>query len=154
MTTTTDSPLIILAQVYGRLPHSIGPTSMNEYTGDGEEGEATGPPENVDAPYLDGTAMVGETLTSTMGNWTNVPDDYKYAWYRDGTAIAGETGESYVLGDADVGKVITAVVTATNSFGTADSPQSNGVGPVETPAESEEPGQQPSRRAPYPGRRR
>jgi hypothetical protein len=154
MTTTTDSPLIILAQVYGRLPHSIGPTSMNEYTGDEEE--ATGPPENVDAPYLSGTAMVGETLTSTMGNWTNVPDDYKYAWYRDGTVISGETSESYVLGDADVGKVITAVVTATNSFGTADSPQSNGVGPVETPAESEEsqPGQQPSRRPPYPGRRR
>jgi hypothetical protein len=153
MTTTTDSPLIILARVYGRDHHSMGPGSQSETD---DEGEATGPPENVDTPYLDGTAMVGETLTSTMGNWTNVPESYEYAWYRDGSAIAGQAGESYTLEDADVGKVITVAVTATNSFGTADSPQSNGVGPVETPAESEEsqPGQQPSRRSPYPGRRR
>ncbi|NGN44981.1 hypothetical protein G6N74_28395 [Mesorhizobium sp. CGMCC 1.15528] len=75
-------------------------------------------PVNTVAPAITGTAQVGQTLTTTNGTWTGVPTvTYTRQWYADGVAIAGVTGTTRVLAAGELGKVITCVVTATNSAG-------------------------------------
>lgn len=75
-------------------------------------------PVNTVAPAITGTATVGQTLTTTNGTWTGVPTPtYARQWYADGVAISSATGTTRVLGSGEEGKVITVVVTATNSAG-------------------------------------
>lgn len=77
-------------------------------------------PVNTVAPAITGTATVGQTLTTTNGTWTGVPTPtYTRQWYADGVAISGATGTTRVLAAGEQGKVITVVVTATNSAGVA-----------------------------------
>jgi hypothetical protein len=78
------------------------------------------------APYVGGVGAVGETLTSTMGTWTGTPSSYAYQWISDGTTPLG-TDASYVVDAADSGHSLTCVVTATNTFGSVQSPPSNAV---------------------------
>ena len=82
-------------------------------------------PVNVDIPHVQGIGTVGESLTSTAGNWKNAPTSYTYAWQRAGVAIGGATASSYVLVAADSGKAIGCIVTATNSAGSTAAPLSN-----------------------------
>ena len=71
---------------------------------------------------ITGTPTQGETLTATntladvdgMGT-------ISYQWKADGTAIAGATGNTLVLEQAQVGKLITVVASYTDGFGTAES---------------------------------
>ena len=75
-------------------------------------------PVNTVAPAITGTTTVGQTLTTTNGTWTGVPTPtYTRQWYADGVAISGATGTTRVLAAGEQGKVITVVVTATNSAG-------------------------------------
>lgn len=46
------------------------------------------------------------------GSWTGSPTTYTYTWKRDGVVIVGEVSNSYTLLAGDVGKTITAFVTA------------------------------------------
>lgn len=88
------------------------------------------PPENTVPPSITGTAQVGETLTVTNGTWEGHPaPTYSRQWRRGTTDIAGATGTTYTLVEADVGQIITCVVTATNSEG-SNTATANGVGPV------------------------
>jgi hypothetical protein len=87
---------------------------------------AAAPPSSVDAPVITGTAKDGETLSVSTGSWqTSRPPTYAYQWQRcDGTgascaAIAGETAATHTLVPADVDSTLRAVVTATNSGGSA-----------------------------------
>lgn len=74
------------------------------------------------ASSLTGAAYEGTTVTLTPATWNGRPTpDVTYAWLRDGVVIAGEVGLTYVLQAADVGHVITARTTATNTGGTASS---------------------------------
>ena len=68
------------------------------------------------APTITGTAQEGEVLTIDDGTW-NVTDGvtFTYVWYADGEEISGATSGTYTAVTADVGKVITARVTATKS---------------------------------------
>jgi hypothetical protein len=86
-------------------------------------GGPTAPPAPVciDVPYVGGGAIVGDTLTCTMGNWGNEPVSYTYAW------SSGGTEASYVVQAGDAGTTITCVVSATNAGGTTAAPPSNGV---------------------------
>jgi hypothetical protein len=68
------------------------------------------------------TAVVGEALSCTMGEWSGEPTGYSYQWLSDG-AEAG-TGASYTTVAA--GSVV-CVVTATNTVGSAAAPPSNAV---------------------------
>ena len=66
---------------------------------------------------LAGTAANGSTLTVSDGQVYTTADGTKtvarsYEWFRDGTAIASATAQTYTLTSTDVGKVITAKVTA------------------------------------------
>jgi hypothetical protein len=84
---------------------------------------ATAPPVNVDIPFV---GQTGETLSCTMGNWTNEPTSYAYAWMRDGMPM-GTNIPTYTVAPGDVGMTATCVVTATNAAGSTAAPSSNGV---------------------------
>ena len=79
-----------------------------------------GAPVNTVAPVVSGTAIVGNTLSTTNGTWVNSPTSYSYQWQRNGTTnIGGATSSTYVLTSADVGSTINCRVTATNSVGSS-----------------------------------
>ncbi|MGU3494218.1 hypothetical protein ACLBXM_09265 [Xanthobacteraceae bacterium A53D] len=75
-----------------------------------------GAPANTALPAITGTARVGQTLTSTTGTWSGSPT-FTRQWRAAGAAISGATATTYVPVAGDVGKVITVVVTGTNSKG-------------------------------------
>lgn len=79
-------------------------------------------PVNTVAPVITGTAVVGQTLSSTTGTWTGIPiPTYSYQWKRGATNI-GTNSSTYTLVQADAGNTsnITCVVTATNTAGSAN----------------------------------
>jgi hypothetical protein len=83
-------------------------------------------PTNSVAPVASGTAIVGQTLTTTNGTWSGTPGTftYSYQWQRNGSNIGGATSSTYVLVGADSGQPIRCVVTASNGVspnGTANS---------------------------------
>jgi hypothetical protein len=95
-------------------------------------GSTLGPdPYPVTNPTIGGTTTVGSTLTAIPGNWAGSPT-LAYQWLTctsspglmiDGvvpsycTALPGATTTTYVSSSSDLGKYITLLVTATNSFG-------------------------------------
>lgn len=78
-------------------------------------------PSNVTPPVVSGTQVVGQTLSTTNGTWTNSPSTFSYQWYRGATLISGATNSTYTLVQADAGNTsnIKCVVTATNVAGSA-----------------------------------
>ena len=84
---------------------------------------ATVAPVNVDVPFM---MQDGDQLTCTKGNWQNEPVSYKYQWMRDGEAV-GSDFSHFILGEDDLGKTFTCVVTATNAIGSTEAPPSNEV---------------------------
>jgi hypothetical protein len=80
-------------------------------------------PSMLTAPAVTGTATVGETLTAADGTWSGDAIDFTRQWRRCSPAgdacvdIDGATGQTYLLGDGDVGSTISIVVTATDAFG-------------------------------------
>ena len=77
-------------------------------------------PTNSVAPVISGTAVVGQTLTSTTGTWSGIPTPtYSYQWKRGITNI-GTNASTYILVSADAGQSITCVVTATNGGGSVN----------------------------------
>ena len=97
--------------------------------------EVGNPPVNTVLPAVTGSTVVGGTLTTTDGTWTNSPDDYAYEWERSGDGSTGwesvpETNNTYVTDDpADIGYYFRSKVTATNADGSA-SAYSTPVGPI------------------------
>ncbi|MFT2706912.1 hypothetical protein [Clavibacter zhangzhiyongii] len=63
-------------------------------------------------PVIAGTASVGATLELQPGSWDPAPD-LSFRWWADDVLIPGATGGSLVLRPADLGRRITATVTAT-----------------------------------------
>jgi hypothetical protein len=82
-------------------------------------------PVSAVAPVLSGVAQEGSVLSSSTGSWTGSPTTYAYQWQRcDGTgsscaSIAGATSSRLQLETAVVGGTVRAVVTASNSAGSA-----------------------------------
>ena len=82
-------------------------------------GTATAPVNTV-APVISGTAVVGQTLSSTTGTWTGAPTPtYTYQWKRNGSNIVSATSSTYTLVQADATFSVTCEVTATNIAGVA-----------------------------------
>jgi hypothetical protein len=82
-------------------------------------GVAPALPVNTVAPVVSGTAVVGQTLTTTNGTWTNSPSSFSYQWFRGATQI-GTKASTYTLVSADAGQSVTCRVTATNAGGSAN----------------------------------
>ena len=78
-------------------------------------------PVNTVLPVVSGTAVVGQTLSTTNGTWVNSPSTFAYQWFRGATPI-GTNSANYTLVQADAGNTsnITCRVTATNSAGSAN----------------------------------
>jgi hypothetical protein len=93
------------------------------------EDPQVGPPTVVDVPMISGNGTVGETLTCTSGNWDGMQQEvaeYVYLWKADADDLA-TTGNSHLVDAEEVGKSITCVVTATNTFGATTAPPSNAI---------------------------
>ena len=73
-------------------------------------------PSNTVAPVASGTAIVGQTLSTTDGTWSGTPATftYSYQWQRGGVDIGGATSSTYTLVAADSGEDIRCEVTASN----------------------------------------
>ena len=54
-------------------------------------------------PAIEGTAWVGQTLTSTLGAWSVEPDAVRYRWLADGLPISGANAPTLALTPALVG---------------------------------------------------
>jgi hypothetical protein len=90
----------------------------------------SGPPFEASSngsPKVSGSAVVGQKLTASTGNWRgSAPISYTYQWKRCaangslcGQSITGAPSSSptYVLQSADLGHTVRAYVIATNSVG-------------------------------------
>ena len=86
-------------------------------------------------PAISGTAQVGETLTADVSSIADADGltnaVFSYQWLADGSDIAGATVSSYVLVDADEGKVISVTVSFTDDAGRAESLTSAATAAVE-----------------------
>jgi hypothetical protein len=99
-------------------------------------------PTNSVAPAVTGTAVVGQTLSSTTGTWANQGGSvatYAYQWQRDAAGnssysnIGSATSSTYVLVDADDACHVRCVVTATNTGGAGTPANSNAAGLITEP---------------------
>ena len=84
---------------------------------------AAAAPVTTSPPTIDGTPIIGKTLTAGNGLWRNSPTSFTYQWMRcdakgnNCNKISGAVDKTYVLGDKDVGDTILVLVTAKNSDG-------------------------------------
>lgn len=63
-------------------------------------------------PRLGGSAIVGSTLTASIGVWAPGSPTLGFTWYRNGAPIAGATAATYVVAPADRGARLWVRVTA------------------------------------------
>ena len=95
-------------------------------TGGGGGGSTMGTPANLTIPVITGTYTSGQTLSASLGTWSNMPTlTFAYDWQRDtgsGFNSTGTTSSLYAVTGADVGATIRVVVTATNSYGSTPDP--------------------------------
>jgi len=78
-----------------------------------------GQPENTEPPEVSGTPAVGQALTCSQGIWNGQPaPTYTYQWLLDGIEIPSATANTYTVGTADRGLVLSCRVTASNREGT------------------------------------
>lgn len=87
-------------------------------------------PVNTSLPTISGTTQSGQTLTGSIGSWTQSPTGYAWKWQRETAAgsgtfadIAGATGTgtspTFTLTGGEVGLKVRLSVTATNAQGSA-----------------------------------
>jgi hypothetical protein len=81
-------------------------------------------PANTKQPNPTGTAQEGQTINVDSGNWSGLkPITFSYQWQSCTavnpvcTNLAGVTGSSFLIGASQIGSLLRATVTATNSAG-------------------------------------
>jgi hypothetical protein len=100
--------------------------------------EAAVAPSNDTPPAVTGVELVGETLTTTDGEWSGTePITFSYQWqscpddvFAEGTLSIGTDANTYVLTEDEEDLFIRCVVTASNAGDDVDEP-SHIVGPIE-----------------------
>jgi CHRD domain len=82
-------------------------------------------PANTKQPNPSGTAQEGLTVTVNNGSWSGLkPITFSYQWQSCTavnpicTNLTGVTGSSFLIGATEIGSLLRATVTATNSSGT------------------------------------
>ncbi len=73
---------------------------------------AAGVVTSTTAPSISGDPRVGETLTTTPGSWTPLPDSLRYQWRADGVPVPGATGQALTVDPSLVGKPVSVAVSA------------------------------------------
>jgi hypothetical protein len=77
-------------------------------------------PALVTAPWISGTAVVGQALTCATGTFSgDQPLTLALQWLRDGAPIAAATAATYTTVTADAAQLLACRVTATNPYGRA-----------------------------------
>lgn len=83
------------------------------------------PPVNTSPPTVSGTTAVGDTLTASVGSWSDATLPFTYQWERcpasGCTALFGATTSTYTVTQADVPHRLRVVVTARNESGATSS---------------------------------
>ncbi|MBS3648878.1 hypothetical protein KEU06_09690 [Pseudaminobacter sp. 19-2017] len=77
-------------------------------------------PVAITKPVVSGTVAVGEVLTTTDGVWNDNGNPITaiiYQWRAGSTNIAGATNNTYTVQSSDIGKRLSATVTAINEGG-------------------------------------
>lgn len=74
-------------------------------------------PSNNGLPIISGNAQVGQSLAVSNGSWTNSPTTFTHQWRANGVNIAGATAATYTVTTTELGKTLTATVTAANKDG-------------------------------------
>ncbi len=74
---------------------------------------------------VEGTAVVGETLTATVADENGLSGTVTYSWAADGVVIDGATETTLVLAEAQEGAVVTATATYTDDEGFSESATSD-----------------------------
>lgn len=110
VTVVADSTASITCEVTASNGLTSSPASSNTLV------MANYTPVNTVAPVVTGNAIVGQTLSTTNGTWTNSPSIFSYQWYRGASPIGGATNSTYVLVSADMGQNIKCNVTASNGL--------------------------------------
>src|ERR1700733_6848857 len=89
----------------------------------GSSAAAPAAPSNSGVPVVSGSAVEGQTLSTSNGSWSHSPTSFGYQWQDCNSSggscanIAGATSASYTLGSGYVGDTVRSVVTAKNSGG-------------------------------------
>jgi hypothetical protein len=84
-----------------------------------------GTPASAVMPTISGSAVIGQTLTASVGSWSNEPTSYAYQWQDCDSSgancvdIAGATASTYTVSALDLGHTIRVAVTASNGGGSA-----------------------------------
>lgn len=98
---------------------------------------AVGPIANVNdaptgVPVVSGSPTEDQVLTADISGIGDADGlgTFNYQWMRNGVAVVGATSNTYTLGDADVGTVISVLVGYTDGNGTSESLTSAAVGPI------------------------
>jgi len=95
-------------------------------------------PTTSSPPTVEGSPIVGQTVSAGNGSWTNTPTSYSYQWQRcdangNGCAnISGATNKSYTIVSADGGNTLRVLVTATNADGSSQPANSHPTAVVST----------------------
>lgn len=106
------------APVGTKLSVRVTATKTGAVQGTATSAEVTTEPRpisNVTKPVVSGTPAVGSVLTTTLGTWNPSEVGRTIKWFAGGAEIVGATGTSYQVQQADLGKKITVVVTATKA---------------------------------------
>jgi beta-glucanase (GH16 family) len=80
---------------------------------------------------VSGVPVAGQTLSVVTGSWSNSPTGYAHAWEdcdtsgNNCTVVPASVSSTYLLGAGDVGHTIRAVVTASNTGGSASATSAN-----------------------------
>jgi hypothetical protein len=84
---------------------------------------------------ISGSAIQGQTLTvtNTLVDLDGLGEVISYQWKADGVDIEGATGETLILGESHVGKIITVVASYTDGHETAESKASDATTTVTIP---------------------
>ena len=81
---------------------------------------------SISTATISGTPTYGQTLTVTAGGVSGTPTPTTaYAWSRGGSPISGAQSSTYTLTTADIGSVISATVSVSNSGGSASRTSGN-----------------------------
>jgi hypothetical protein len=99
--------------------------------GSGVAASQATPPSNTSPPTISGAAQKGQRLHASPGDWSGSnPIHFAYRWQRCNASgascnnINGATDNDYTLVQADVGRTVRVVVTATNPAGTSSAASS------------------------------